>query len=443
MLGLLLAVPVTGGATASERSARVVPARTATVATAADADEVLAYWTRRRMAAALPLGLDAAGDLLVPRTGAAPRTSARATTSTPRSAGKLFFTTPGGDAVCSAAAVNTAQKNVIITAAHCAHTGPGGLLSPSRYFTNFLFVPRYRNGSAPDGRWVGARAVTHSQWVRNGDLAYDQALIEVLPRNGRRLVDVVGGNGLAWNHPPRQTDVRVWGWPAESPYSGEYAHRCAGSTSSFAGSGDAKIACAMNGGASGGPWYLGMLYRDVGFIWAITSRRTTSGTKYLIAYPLTGAIRNLLAATRDSSALAATPAPARPAMAHTTGSAPAPTSGRLAARAGGIRFRAVRRHEGRGQVVRLRARTTRDTRIVLRVKLSRRASWQVVDVKRTNSDGIVEFRHRPRRAGLRWYHVRTQRASSDPVRVRVHWCPLPYQRSRAVVDAIDCTNPAR
>ena len=409
----------------------------ATVASAVDADDVLGYWTTRRMADARPLDLDAAGNLLTPRASATPRTSARAA-RVPRSAGKLFFTTPSGDAVCSAATVNTAQKNVIITAAHCAHTGPGGLLSPSRYFTNFLFVPRYTNGSAPDGRWVGARAVTHPQWIRSENLAYDQALIEVLPRNGRRLVDVVGGNGLAWNYPQRESDVRVWGWPAESPYSGEYAHRCVGATSSFAGSGDAKIACPMNGGASGGPWFLGMLDDNVGFIWAVTSRRTTTGTKYLIAYPLTGSIRNLLAATQESGAAAGQPTAAR-------ASAPAPdgTSARVATRAGGIHFRAVQQHVGRGQVVRLRARTTRDTRIVLRVKLSRSASWQWIQVKRTNGDGVVEFRHRPRKAGVRWYQVRTSRARSEPVRVRVHWCPLPYDRSRSVVEDTGCTNPAR
>jgi V8-like Glu-specific endopeptidase len=302
------------------------------------------------MAAADPLGLDAVGNLLAPRPAATGRTASRPGVVVPRSAGKLFFTTPQGDAVCSAAAVHTPQRDVIITAAHCAHTGPGGLLRPSRYFTNFLFVPRYTDGSAPDGRWVGVRAVTHRQWIEDENLAFDQALIEVAPRAGRNLVDVVGGNGLAWNYPARQAEVRVWGWPAEAPYNGETAQRCFGPTASFSGTRDAQIACPMTGGASGGPWFLSMINPNVGFIWAVTSRRTITGPKLLIARPLTSSITTLLSA----AARASSPAVVRPA------------SSRIAARPR-IVLRAIPSTVGRGQLLRLRVRTTPGTRVVFRV----------------------------------------------------------------------------
>lgn len=421
MVGLLLVAPANGRPTPDRRAA--TPG-VATVASSADVGDVLDYWTPARMARAKPLGLDVDGNRLAPRPRATGRTTARATVAVPRSAGKLFFTTPQGDAVCSAAAVNTAQRDVIITAAHCAHTGPGFLLTPASYYTNFLFVPRYNNGSAPDGAWVGVRAITHRQWIEDEDLAYDQALIEVAPRGGANLVDVVGGNGLAWNYPARQSDVRVWGWPAEAPYNGETAHRCAGSTSSFAGTADAKIACPMTGGASGGPWFLSMTGAHVGFIWAVTSRRTVTGEKYLIARPLTSAIQTLLAAAARTSGPVAT----RPASAR-------------AAQRPRVALRAIPARVGSGQLLRLRVRTTRGTRVVLRVRTSRSAPWTRSRVGRTNSDGLVEFRLRPAKPERRWYRAYTARAASDPVRVSVHRCPLPYDRSAAVVDAIRCTRP--
>jgi V8-like Glu-specific endopeptidase len=343
--------------------------------------------------------------------------------------GKLFFTMPEGDAVCSAAAVNTPQRNVIITAAHCAHSGDGscGLLgcTAGQYFTNFLFVPRYANGSGPDGKWVGARAVTHSQWISSEDMGYDQALIEMHPNAGRRLVDVVGGNGLAWGYPPREADVAVWGWPAEPPYDGERVHVCTGSTDSFEGSADAGIACPMTGGSSGGPWFLAMVNRNVGFIWAVTSRRTVLGPRVLIARPLSAEIRRLISVVN-----------ARPV-------APRSTAPRTAARPGKVRIRAVRRHVGRGQTIQLRVRTKAGARVVLQVRKSRRGKWKRVTVGRTNSARTVEFRLHARKAGLRWYRARTKRGISRPVRLRVHRCPFPLDRSPAVVQATGCSSPLR
>ena len=53
----------------------------------------------------------------------------------------------------------------------------------------------------------------------------------------------------------------------------------------------------MNGGASGGPWLLKKRRKaNTGIIWAVTSRRTTSGTKYLLARPLPKAIWTMVRA---------------------------------------------------------------------------------------------------------------------------------------------------
>lgn len=282
---------------------------TRSVSGPADARAVRETWTPARMRAATPrdltVGADAA-DQPVPPSGsgggtvtlpydaptledAAERAGRRV--RVPSTAGKLFFTNRAGTPfVCSAAAINTRRKNQVITAGHCVHSGNGG-----RWFRNFLFVPRYDHGSAPDGQWVGKAAWAFRGWTRNGRFGYDQAIVSFERLAGRRLVKVVGGNGIDWGRTPRQRGVRIWGWPAEAPYDGESARRCEGRTTPWRRTNDAKMRCPMNGGASGGPWLLRKHRRvNVGTIFAVTSRRTTAGTPYLLARPLPKAIRNLV-----------------------------------------------------------------------------------------------------------------------------------------------------
>lgn len=445
LLGLLFAVPGPAPARASSAGAAVGSVEPEPLVPALlDAVGVRGYWTAQRRERALPLDLDALGAPIEASGGDGDTVRARAGLVAPRSTGKLFFTTPDGDAVCSASAVNTAGRDVIITAAHCAHGGapkPCGLLGldtcPGEYFTNFLFVPRYANGTGPDGEWVGVRAVTHQQWIDREDLAFDQALIQVAPNAGRRLVDVVGGNGLAWNHPARQDSVRVWGWPAQFPYDGETVERCTGSTSSFDGTADAQIECPLTGGASGGPWFLSMLNSDVGFIWAVTSRRTVVGTPYLIARPLTRAITTLVAAIRAGRPVPATNAGFAEQPAAVTHPAAARTSSRVR-----LGLRAIPTRVGRGQLLQLQVRTARPgVKVRVAVRYRRDGRWRRVAVFRTGGNGVAVLRHQSVRPGKRWYRARTNTRTTDPVRMRVARCPLPLDRSAGVVEATDCSDP--
>ena len=56
--------------------------------------------------------------------------------------GRLSFTTPSGTSYCSATSIS---NNHIVTAAHCVYDTP----SRNQYYSNFVFTPAYRNGSAP------------------------------------------------------------------------------------------------------------------------------------------------------------------------------------------------------------------------------------------------------------------------------------------------------
>lgn len=262
---------------------------------------VRSYWTVERMEAAVPI------EEVVPGLGGSTtydvRDSARERTAAPvvrapRTTGKLFFSDGPDDYVCSAATIKSRKRNQVITAGHCVHTGPHvPLLQQPRFYSNWLFVPRYRDGRAPFGRWVGANAWVFKGWVEREAYRFDQAIISFKRRNNRRLVDVVGGNEVVWGEGPRQWGVRIWGWPAEDPFDGRTARRCDGPTARFEDTGDAAMReCALNGGASGGPWFLPRgRTANTGRIWAITSRRLLD-RPVLLAYPIPGDMRRMIRA---------------------------------------------------------------------------------------------------------------------------------------------------
>src|SRR6185295_7562612 len=107
--------------------------------------------------------------------------------------GKLFFTIPGqGNFYCSAAVL---RPRVVLTAAQCIHSGT----SNPGFFTNFQFVPAYRNGSAPFGTWTWNYVAVSTTWSTGGGHlpnAADYGMIEMKDQtiNGsvRKIGDVVG-----------------------------------------------------------------------------------------------------------------------------------------------------------------------------------------------------------------------------------------------------------
>lgn len=169
--------------------------------------------------------------------------AAPATTS-----GRVFYT--GNDGLgysCSASTVNSGGKNLVFTAGHCVHPGAGGT-----WHRNWVFVPGYNNGSAPYGRWTSKQLWSWTLWTRNTDRAYDFG-VAVMNTDGagRRIVDVVGGQGIEWNYPLSQF-VYQFGYPARSPFNGGTLQYCTGTT--YSDGGHQGNNCTMTEGASGGPW---------------------------------------------------------------------------------------------------------------------------------------------------------------------------------------------
>jgi hypothetical protein len=224
------------------------------------------YWTAERMRSAIP------GDVLAQRalergvkspessvakgspTTLAGKTTLHKNESPVSHIGKVFFTLGGQNYVCSGNAVASANRSTVATAGHCLNEGPGANV------TNFVFVPKYLNGAAPYGTWAATSLHTTNQWKDRGDIAYDTGFAVVtLPGSTAKLTDTVGGSGVAFGQ-SRGLSYKAYGYPAAKPFTGQSLVSCSGTASgdpynpSF---GTQGIPCDMNGGSSGGPWFIG------------------------------------------------------------------------------------------------------------------------------------------------------------------------------------------
>ncbi|WP_107400523.1 trypsin-like serine peptidase [Streptomyces africanus] len=198
-------------------------------------------------------------------------------------AGKVFFDSPKGSAVCSATVVkdpaHPGKSNLVWTAGHCVHAGKKG-----GWYRNIAFVPSYnddgkpvaelenatRHDVAPYGVWWGDWAQTSDQWIEQGGSTggdgapYDFAVIHVTPEKGsggKSLEETVGSAlPVDFKAPavPKVKSVTAIGYPAAPPYDGQKLYRCQdrpGRLSVTASDPTMyRIGCTMTGGSSGGGW---------------------------------------------------------------------------------------------------------------------------------------------------------------------------------------------
>jgi hypothetical protein len=280
--GLLLSSPG-NASTAGEQARRPRPVGWTATSTGSQRRHVSDYWTWSRMRAARsfdmttsPARMRRSGAqngapttgravAIAPTTGGASIGTSSRTTSAQvwpgtglvaRTSGRVFFTIASGpdagrNASCSGSAVTSANRSVVITAGHCVHTGQA-------FHRNWMFVPGFDNGRAPFGAWVASNLYTTRQWSATEDLNFDVGAAVVAPRNGRDLVDVVGGQGIAFNQ-ARGRQMYAFGYPAAPPFDGSRLIFAAGRTvnDGIGGSRDIGLRNAMTGGSSGGPWFLG------------------------------------------------------------------------------------------------------------------------------------------------------------------------------------------
>jgi V8-like Glu-specific endopeptidase len=165
-----------------------------------------------------------------------------------KTTGRVFFKMDGRDASCSGDAVTSDNGSTVMTAGHCVKY-------QGKWHTDWVFVPGYHDGEAPHGKWSATKTLTTPQWEASEDMNFDVGAAVVGPQDGKKLTDVVGGQGLNFNA-DYNTEMHSFGFPAADPYDGEKLIYCSGTTfQDVLLTKDHGLSCNMTGGSSGGPWF--------------------------------------------------------------------------------------------------------------------------------------------------------------------------------------------
>lgn len=182
-------------------------------------------------------------------TSPAPPAPPPPSTSVDSTVGALFTMGQNGleDHFCSASVVHSQRRNLVITAAHCLHSGLDG-----DYGSNIVFVPAYHSGVKPYGIWPAVRLTVDPRWTESGDPDLDVGFLSVAqPGNPRPIEDVTGGNDFT---PAAgfSLPVTTIGYPndADAPLT------CSNSTSRQS-TYQLRLDCAgFSPGTSGSPWLI-------------------------------------------------------------------------------------------------------------------------------------------------------------------------------------------
>jgi hypothetical protein len=123
-----------------------------------------------------------------------------------------------------------------------------------------MFCPAYFDGDCPYGEWVVRRQFTTRDWYTKGNFSYDLGAAVMYRLGGQRIVDALGGQGIAWNRPRDQFWTAI-GYPAVPPFDGQRLYVCEDDTKRLLnpprpGPHQTGIDCSMTGGSSGGGWLI-------------------------------------------------------------------------------------------------------------------------------------------------------------------------------------------
>lgn len=212
--------------------------------------------------------------------------------------GKIFFKRPGKliRGRCSASAINSESKRLIITAAHCVHDFKSG-----KRYQNIVFIPGYHKWQKPVDKFAVKSSrvfTTYTTYAQksNGNLRARGMNVDISiavtykDKKGRRLVNLVGSHGVKLGGNDFTRDVmikgypmnRAWGWQQRACKDNTSKHRWydrrADKTYKFY-----KVqGCDFGGGASGGPWLT--KYNEStgrGYVRSVSSFGPKKNTNYL------------------------------------------------------------------------------------------------------------------------------------------------------------------
>jgi hypothetical protein len=242
------------------------------LAEAAAIARVERFWTPRRMAEARPLDYVSDGSGRPRLRAGSPQAAGGASASyapvpTPEVPpfaveGRIFVKQGKLKGYCSGTAINSATRQLVLTAGHCVNSGPRRDGPPVA--SDFLeFVPAFNGGVAPFGAFVSQRQTIRAlpPWTVHGNPDFDMGAFLTYPNSeGVNVADAVGGGATIVLDIGRHQTFKTFGYPGnkaqmegcESPYVGDDAQ-----TYPFPGPPTLAVKCRWAPGASGGGWLVG------------------------------------------------------------------------------------------------------------------------------------------------------------------------------------------
>jgi hypothetical protein len=230
--------------------------------------QVERFWTPRRMAAARPLemkvGDDGRGAV---RLGRRPRVASASyslvgSPETPPYAwnGRLFLRQGGEEGFCSATAIDSPTRRLVLTAGHCVYGEPREGRPPT-WSTYLEFVPGFDQGAAPFGTFVlSGRPKALPGWIKDGNPDYDIGAFLTEPNaEGVAVADAVGGGATIVTDQSRHQRFETFGYPGATERMRTCVSGYAGDdpvTATLAGPTTLSVRCDWAPGASGGAWLL-------------------------------------------------------------------------------------------------------------------------------------------------------------------------------------------
>ncbi|MDO8485818.1 MAG: hypothetical protein Q7S35_12830 [Candidatus Limnocylindrales bacterium] len=242
---------------------------------------ILAYWTRDRIANAIPRDFVRTPDGQFVPTAGKPSSGGNNVTGASwtkggqivDTSGKVLFTMGGSDYICSGAVINDDRTtySIVLTAGHCAYDETNGAFA-----TNWMFYPAfdtnatYTCGESLYGCWTATALVVHNGFASAGGFNTQATLHDwsfaVVGSGGlspaaTQLDAVAGSFGYSFSAPAVGTQVFDFGYPAAGKYNGYDLTYCSDQvfTDALNGNLTLGIDCNMTGGSSGGPWLTGFV----------------------------------------------------------------------------------------------------------------------------------------------------------------------------------------
>lgn len=169
--------------------------------------------------------------------------------------GKIYFRVGADQYSCSGTVVESKNRNVIFTAGHCVFDQ-----TTKTWVQDLVFLPGYKDQTAPLGVYNGTEMVTTNGWIQSSDQRYDVAAVAL----DRKVQADLGARKIYFGADPRGRSYTILGYPSrpEALYDGERLIRC---DSAFVGVDDSMqepqpigaSPCDMMQGSSGGGWITG------------------------------------------------------------------------------------------------------------------------------------------------------------------------------------------